>query len=51
VGTGEVQAEETAAILASKLRTARVETAPAHGLCLWKIHYGAIPGLPKPQPV
>lgn len=47
VGKGAVPAEETPAILAGKLRTARVETAPARGLCLWKIHYGAIPGLPK----
>ncbi|MGD9781007.1 MAG: tRNA pseudouridine(38-40) synthase TruA [Kiritimatiellia bacterium] len=50
VGTGAVPAEETPALLASKRRTARVETAPAHGLCLWKIHYGAIPGLPKVRP-
>ena len=49
VGLGKVPAEETPALLESKLRTARVETAPAHGLCLWKIHYGAIPGLPKPK--
>ena len=49
VGTGAVPAAETAVLLDSKRRTARVETAPAHGLCLWKIHYGAIPGLPKPD--
>ena len=49
VGLGRVPADETPALLASKLRTARVETAPACGLCLWKIHYGAIPGLPKPD--
>jgi tRNA pseudouridine38-40 synthase len=49
VGTGAVPAAETATLLDSKQRTARVETAPAHGLCLWKIHYGAIPGLPKPD--
>ena len=48
VGEGAVPAEETADLLASKLRTARVATAPARGLCLWKIHYGSIPGLPKP---
>ena len=48
VALGAVPADETPALLASQLRTARVETAPAHGLCLWKIHYGAIPGLPKP---
>lgn len=51
VGLGAVPAEETPVLLHSKLRTARVETAPAHGLCLWKIHYGAIPGLPKPGAV
>ena len=51
VGQGKVSADETRAILASRVRTARVETAPAHGLCLWKIHYGAIPGLPKPPAV
>ena len=50
VGLGAVPAAETAALLASQRRTARVETAPARGLCLWKIHYGAIPGLPKPPP-
>ena len=49
VGLGAVPAAETAVLLDSKRRTARVETAPAHGLCLWKIHYGAIPGLPKPD--
>lgn len=50
VGAGKVPAEETPAILAGKLRTARVETAPARGLCLWKIHYGAMRGLPKAPP-
>ena len=50
VGLGAVPAEETPALLASKTRTARVETAAAHGLCLWKIFYGAIPGLPKTLP-
>lgn len=48
VGAGAMPADETAILLASQVRTARVETAPARGLCLWKIHYGAIPGLPKP---
>ena len=51
VGMGAVPASETPELLASKLRTARVETALAHGLCLWKIHYGSIPGLPKPPQV
>lgn len=48
VGQGKVPAAETPVLLDSRRRTARVETAPARGLCLWKIHYGAIPGLPKP---
>lgn len=48
VGTGRVPPAETPVLLASRRRTARVETAQAHGLCLWKIHYGAIPGLHKP---
>lgn len=47
VGIGAVPAEETPALLASRERTARVETARPQGLCLWKIHYGVIPGLPK----
>ncbi|HAL91574.1 MAG TPA: tRNA pseudouridine(38-40) synthase TruA [Verrucomicrobia bacterium] len=47
VGQGAMPADETPALLDSRLRTARVETAPARGLCLWKIHYGSIPGLPK----
>lgn len=51
VGLGAVPAEETPRLLSSRHRTARVETAPACGLCLWKIHYGAIPGLPKPPRV
>jgi len=49
VGLGKVPAEETPALLSIRRRTARVETAPARGLCLWKIHYRAIPGLPKDQ--
>ena len=54
VGMGAVPAEETQAILAAKVRTARVETAPARGLCLWTIYYGAIPAaahkrLSKPE--
>ena len=43
VGTGDVAPEETEALLAAQERTARVETAPAHGLCLWQIFYGEIP--------
>ena len=43
VGTGAVAPEETEALLFAQERTARVETAPAHGLCLWRIFYGRIP--------
>lgn len=39
VGKGAVAAEETRAILESKTRTARVETAPAKGLTLWRVLY------------
>ena len=39
VGRGAVPAEETSAILESRTRTARVETAAARGLCLWKVYY------------
>jgi tRNA pseudouridine38-40 synthase len=41
VGTGAVPVAETRDLLAAKTRTARVETAPAHGLCLWKIQYSS----------
>lgn len=51
VGRGEIPPEETRALLLSRRRTARVETAPAKGLCLWKIYYGKIPGLPKTKMV
>jgi len=51
VGIGQVSVSETPELLASQVRTARVETALAHGLCLWKIYYGTIPRLPKPPPV
>ncbi|NLG34872.1 MAG: tRNA pseudouridine(38-40) synthase TruA [Lentisphaerae bacterium] len=43
VGKGAVPPEETPVLLAARVRTARVETALPHGLCLWKIHYGALP--------
>ncbi len=43
VGAGAVPAEETRTLLAARQRTARVETALPHGLCLWKIHYGTAP--------
>lgn len=43
VGRGAVPAEETSAILESRQRTARVETAAARGLCLWRVFYGRLP--------
>ncbi len=43
VGRGEVDAQATREILASKVRTARVPTAPANGLYLWKVYYGKRP--------
>jgi tRNA pseudouridine38-40 synthase len=43
VGRGAVPAEETLPILESRQRTARVETAAARGLCLWRVFYGRIP--------
>lgn len=43
VGTGAVPPEETAALLAARRRTARVETAPGHGLCLWQVFYASPP--------
>jgi len=49
VGMGATSVEETSILLANQERTARVKTERPHGLCLWKIHYGAIPGLPKSQ--
>lgn len=39
VGEGNVPAEEVKSILASRLRTARVPTAPAGGLFLWNVKY------------
>lgn len=48
VGKGAVPAAETRELLASRRRTARVETAAAAGLCLHRVFYGPIPGLPKP---
>ena len=43
VGRGAVPAEETSPILESRQRTARVETAAARGLCLWRVFYGRLP--------
>lgn len=43
VGRGAVPMEATLPILESRQRTARVETAAARGLCLWRVFYGRIP--------
>ena len=40
VGRGELNADTASEILHSKIRTARVPTAPPQGLFLWKVHYG-----------
>jgi tRNA pseudouridine38-40 synthase len=39
VGEGRLTAEQLRAVLASKKRTALIETAPAKGLFLWKVYY------------
>lgn len=39
VGTGAVAADETVDILRLRQRTARVQTAPARGLFLWRVAY------------
>jgi tRNA pseudouridine38-40 synthase len=39
VGRGEVEPAATQAILDSRIRTARVPTAPPEGLCLWHVYY------------
>ncbi len=39
VGRNEVNPEQATEILASKVRTARVPTAPPEGLFLWKVQY------------
>lgn len=40
-GMGKLGPERIRALLASRERTAEVETAPPHGLCLMKVHYPA----------
>lgn len=54
VGRGELPPAAAQAILASRLRTARVPTAPGHGLFLWKIHWvptkAMAPGSASPHP-
>ncbi len=41
VGIGKEKPEAVAEVLESRVRTARVESAPARGLCLWQVWYGA----------
>ena len=44
VGTGKERPEAAAEVLASRVRTARVESAPACGLFLWRVWYGEAEG-------
>lgn len=46
VGTGKERPEAVAEVLASRVRTARVESAPAQGLTLWRVWYGGARVLP-----
>ncbi len=39
VGEGKLTVEQLRALMAGKRRTALVETAPARGLCLWRVFY------------
>jgi len=43
IGRGELPPEAATMILASKLRTARVPTAPPEGLFLWRVYYTKVP--------
>jgi tRNA pseudouridine38-40 synthase len=43
IGRGELPPHVATEILHSKVRTARVPTAPAEGLFLWKVYYDKIP--------
>lgn len=45
VGTGKERPEAVDEVLASRVRTARVESAPARGLFLWQVWYGAERGV------
>ncbi len=50
VGTGAVAVEETRRILNARQRTARVPTAPACGLFLWRVVYRRAAYIPPPMP-
>lgn len=43
VGTGKEKPEAVGEVLDSRVRTARVESAPACGLTLWQVYYGEDP--------
>jgi tRNA pseudouridine38-40 synthase len=40
VGTGRADPDQTTALLAARRRHPLIVTAPAHGLCLWRVGYG-----------
>jgi tRNA pseudouridine38-40 synthase len=44
VGQGKIAAGDIRRILAGKDRRLAGMTAPAHGLVLWRVHYGKKPG-------
>ncbi|HMP90514.1 MAG TPA: tRNA pseudouridine(38-40) synthase TruA [Kiritimatiellia bacterium] len=44
VGQGDLKPGDAVTILHSKVRTARVPTADPHGLFLWRVFYGKVPG-------
>lgn len=49
VGTGKEKPEAVTEVMESRLRTARVESAPPQGLFLWRVWYGpATPRTPNP---
>lgn len=50
VGAGELSPETASEILESRTRTARVPTAPPHGLFLWKVEYGGSGAVSAPSP-
>ena len=45
VGCGDLAVDDATHILQSKTRTARVPTADPHGLFLWRVFYGKLPGV------
>ncbi len=52
VGQGDLTPDDAGRILASGIRTAHVPTADPHGLFLWKVYYGRVPGVcPEPAEI